>query len=105
MNRRKKKRARKALGFTNRMAVYLMLLLGAGLLGGYKLAVMSIQAQYCGSLLCWTVVFTPMGYAISGVLGKIVDKNRDENTGGDNPGIIYSAAQASGFEDWNSPEI
>ena len=70
-----------ALGFTNRLAVYLVLLLIFGLAGGFLLAVWSIREKYTGSLLCWTVVFTPIGTALSVVLARIVDKNRDENTG------------------------
>ena len=92
------------LGFTNRLALYLVLFLLAGLAGGFLLAVMSIRAQYTGALLCWTVVFTPIGTAIGLVLGKIVDKNREENTGADGEGVKYAAAKATGFSK-DSPPI
>ena len=82
------------IGFTNRLAVYLVLLLTAGLAGGFVLAVLSIKYQYTGALMCWTVVFTPIGTAVSIVLARIVDKSRDENTGADGEGIKYAAAKA-----------
>lgn len=87
-----------ALGFTNRLAVYLVLLLILGLAGGFLLAVWSIREKYTGSLLCWTVVFTPIGTALSIVLARIVDKNRDENTGADGEGVKYAAAKAAAFQ-------
>ena len=95
--RRKRKPIRDhmmALGFTNRLAVYLVLMLILGLAGGFALAVWSIQEKYTGSLLCWTVVFTPIGTALSVVLARIVDKNRDENTSADGEGIKYATAKA-----------
>jgi hypothetical protein len=49
------------------------------------------------------VVFTPIGTAVGLVLGKIVDKNREENTGADGEGVKYAAAKAQGFN--NSPPI
>ena len=87
----------KGLGFTNRLAVYLLLFLLLGLAGGFVLAVLSIRAQYTGALMCWTVVFTPIGTAVGLVLGKIVDKSREENTGADGEGIKYAAAKAADF--------
>lgn len=78
--------APKKLGFTNCLAICLVIFLAVGLVGGYKLAVMSIYAGFTGGLLCWTVVFTPIGTAIGIVLGKIVDKSKAENTKG---GIVY----------------
>lgn len=108
--RRKKRPIRDhlaALGFTNRLAVYLLLFLVAGLAGGFLLAVLSIKHQYSGALACWTVVFTPVGTAVGIVLGKIVDKNREENTGADGEGVKYAAAKAAGFTQGssNSPPI
>lgn len=85
------------LGFTNRLALYIILFLAVGLTGGFYLSVRSIDAQYTGSLLCWTVVFTPLGTVAAAVLGKVVDKNRDENTSADGMGIAFAAAQANGF--------
>lgn len=85
------------LGFTNRLALYIMLFLAIGLAGGFYLAIRSISTGYTGSLLCWTVVFTPIGTACSIVLSKIVDKSRAENTGGNGEGIKYAAAKANNF--------
>ena len=84
----------KSLGFTNRLAIYVLIFLAVGLAGGFYLAVKSIGASYTGSLLCWTVVFTPIGTAVSVVLSKIVDKSKAENTEG---GIVCEAAKANGF--------
>ena len=61
------------LGYTNCLGVLLVLLLLLGLAGGFVLAVLSIKYQYTGALACWTVVFTPIGTAISVVLVRIVD--------------------------------
>lgn len=85
------------LGFTNCLAVLLVFLLLIGLVGGFILAVMSIKYQYTGALACWTVVFTPIGTAISIVLVRIVDKSRAENTSADGEGIKYAAAKAVQF--------
>lgn len=96
------------LGFTNRLAIYLVLLLILGLAGGFLLAVWSIQEKYTGSLMCWTVVFTPIGTALSIVLARIVDKNRDENTSAEGDGIKFAAARAVSFqksESEDSPTI
>lgn len=93
----------KNLGFSNRLALYIMVFLAAGLAGGFYLALKSIAEKYTGSLLCWTIVFTPIGTACSAVLSKIVDKSREENTGADGEGIKYAAAKASNFV--NSPPI
>lgn len=94
----------KGLGFTNRLAVYILLFLAVGLAGGFYLAVKSIGSDYNGSLLCWTVVFTPIGTAASLVLGKVVDKSKMENTSADGDGIKYAAAKASGFVIQNGSE-
>lgn len=99
------------LGFTNRLAVYIMMFLAIGLAGGFYLAIKSIATGYSGSLLCWTVVFTPIGTACSVVLSRIVDKSRAENTGGNGDGIKYAHAKANNFVDTtdedsqNSPPI
>lgn len=63
------------LGFTNRLALYIIAF----------------------ALMCWTVVFTPIGTAASLVLGKIVTKSTIENCGADGEGIKYAAAKAAGF--------
>ena len=62
------------------------------LAGGFVLAVLSIKYQYTGALACWTVAFTPIGTACSIVLGAIVKKSRDENTGANGEGINYAKA-------------
>lgn len=82
------------LGFTNRLAIYLVVVLVLGLAGGFVLALLSIKYQYMGALACYTVVFTPMGTAISIVLAKVVNKSKEENTGADGEGISYAIAMA-----------
>ena len=91
------------LGFTNTLALLLVILLFLGLAGGFLLAVMSIRHDYAGALACYTVVFTPIGTALSVVLARVVDKNRAENTGADGKGVVFAKAEASGFQD--SPPI
>ena len=49
--------------------------------------------------MCWTVVFTPIGTAVSIVLSQIVHKSTVENSGADGEGIKYAAAKASWFVD------
>ena len=105
--RRRKKRNRivshfASLGFTNRMGLYIILFLAVGLAGGFYLAVKSIHTGYTGTLMCWTIVFTPIGTACSVVLSRIVDKNRDENTSADGEGVVYAAAKAKNFENNNN---
>lgn len=82
----------KGIGCTNRLALYIVALLAAGLAGGFVLAVLSIKYQYTGALACWTVAFTPIGTACSIVLGAIVKKSQDENTGANGEGINYAKA-------------
>lgn len=117
MGRREQKRPPPALiqhlagiGFTNRLALYLVALLFLGLAGGFILAVLSIRYQYTGALACYTVVFTPVGTAVSIVLARVVEKNRKENTGADREGITFAAARAADFRkegvvSENSPPI
>ena len=80
------------------MAVYILLLITIGLGMGFALAWRSIDMQYMGALACFTVVMTPLNTVCSIVLGKIVDKNRSENTGADGMGITFAAAQANNFK-------
>ena len=96
-----------SLGFTNRLAIYILLFLAAGLVGGFYLALRSIVTGYTGALMCWTVVFTPIGTACSIVLSKVVDKNRAEKTSADGEGIKYAIAKANNFAQGseNSPPI
>lgn len=86
-----------SLGFTNRLAIYILMFLAAGLAGGFYLALKSIQYGYTGALMCWTVVFTPVGTAASVAISKVVDKNRAQNTGGNGDGITFASAQAKQF--------
>lgn len=86
------------IGFTNCMAIYLMLILTAGLAGGFFLALKSIETGYTGALMCWTVAFTPIGTACGIVLARIVDKSRAENSGANGEGIKFAAAQAANFQ-------
>ena len=97
------------MGNTDRLGYILVFILALGLAGGFALAVLSIRYQYTGALACWTVVFTPIGTALSVVLSRIVEKNRAENTGANGEGVKYAAAQAAGFAQdlgsENSPSI
>lgn len=108
--RRRKSGIRKhlsKLGFTNRLAIYILLFLAAGLAGGFYLAIKSISCGYTGALMCWTVVFTPIGTATSIAISKVVDKNRAENTSGNGDGITFASAMANGFaqQDDDTPTI
>ena len=87
----------KNLGFTNRLALYIILFLAAGLIGGFYLALKSITYGYTGALACWTICFTPIGSVAGIVLSKVVDKNKAENTSADGDGIKYATAMANGF--------
>lgn len=80
----------KNIGFTNRLAIYIILFLAAGLSGGFYLALKSITYGYTGALMCWTVVFTPIGTAVGVTIGKVVDKSKAENIGGNGDGIKYA---------------
>ena len=83
-----------SLGFTNRLAIYILLFLAAGLIGGFYLAMKSIAYGYTGALMCWTVVFTPIGTAVGIAISKVVDKSKAENTGGNGDGIKYAIAMS-----------
>lgn len=107
---RRRRKKRQSIGFTNQLALYLMLFLAAGLAGGFFLALKSIEYQYTGALACFTVVFTPVGTAVGIVLNSIVHKSDHENTGADGEGIKFAAAKAAGFTEADeggeeSPEI
>lgn len=106
--KRKRRPKKKQLGFTNKLAIYIIVLLALGLAGGFYLALESIKSGYTGALMCWTVVFTPIGTACSIVLSRIVDKSRAENTSANGDGIVYASAKANNFgceNDINSPTI
>ena len=109
MKKEKKKREHKFLkhldkiGFSNRLSIYILFFLFIGLVGGFYLAIKSIQSGYLGSLLCWTVVFTPIGTMASVAVGKVVDKSKAENTVG---GIKYELAVGGQEEEvLDSPPI
>lgn len=93
----KKKGYLTRIGFTNSLAVFILAFIAIGLAGGFYLALKSIATGYTGALMCWTVVFTPIGTACSVVLGAIVHKSTVENSGADGEGIKYAAAKAAGF--------
>ena len=86
-----------SLGFSNRLAIYILLFLAAGLAGGFDLAKESIQTGYTGALMCWAVVFTPIGTVAGAAIGKVIDKSKAENVSGNGDGISFAAAQAKGF--------
>lgn len=88
---------KRRIGFTNCMAIYIIILLSFGMLGGFILAFDSIRYDYMGALACYTVGFTPMSTALSLVLGKVVKKNEMENTSSEGEGIQYASAKASNF--------
>ena len=97
-----------SIGATNRLAIYIVLLLTAGLAGGFYLARLSIMYGYTGALACYTAAFAPIGTACSIVLSKIVHKSEVENSSADGEGIKYATAKANNFgaaEDINSPAI
>jgi hypothetical protein len=98
-----KRRSKKKRGFTDKLAVALVAMIFLGLVGGFYLANKSINADYSGSLMCWTIVFTPIGTALSLVLNSVVKKNQAENTSADGEGIAYAATMAELTTD--SPDI
>lgn len=89
-----KKLTKKKLGFTNTLAIYLVLLLTLTLGLGFYLALESIRAQYTGALICWSCVIGPLDACLGVVLVRVVDKSRAENTGADGNGISYALAMA-----------
>lgn len=110
------KKQHKKIGFTNTLAILIVIFLFITILMGFYLAVKSIEYNYLGSLVCFTAAIAPLDAALSFVLGKVVDKNKAENTSGNGDGITFAAAKASGFNqscatknettyDINSPSI
>lgn len=95
---------RKKVGFTNRLAIYILLFLAAGLVGGFLLAWRSITYGYVGALVCFTAALTPIGTATSVVLSFIVQKSKAENTGANGEGIVYATAMANNFVEDESAE-
>lgn len=92
-----RKLTKRKLGFTNKLAIYLVLLLTFSLILGFYLALESIKAQYTGALICWSCVVAPLDACLGIVLARVVEKSRAENLGPNGVGIAYSAAQAAQF--------
>lgn len=88
------KKKKKKQGFTNRLAIYILWFLALSIFLGFVLAWRSITYGYVGALACFTAALAPIGTIASAVMGKIVDKNKAENTEG---GIKYAAAESKGF--------
>ncbi len=86
------------IGFTNRLSLYVVCIIFVTIVMGFYLAVESIKYNYVGSLICFTAAIAPLDAALSIVLGKVVDKNRDENTGGNGDGITFAQAAANNFK-------
>ena len=100
----RKRRSHKT-GFTNKLAICIILFLALGLFGGFILAYRSIEFGYTGELLCWTIAFTPIGTACSIVLNSIVKKSEKENLGANGEGVKYATAKANNFsEDYDDYE-
>lgn len=98
-----------SIGFTNRLAICIILFLAAGLAGGFYLARLSIMYGYTGALACYTAAFAPIGTACSIVLSKVVDKSKAENIGGNGDGIKFAMAMSeianADDSSWESPAI
>ena len=92
-----RKLTKRKIGFTNTLAIYLVLLLTFSLALGFYLALESIKAQYTGALVCWSVVVGPLDACLGIVLARVVEKSRAENLGPNGIGISYAAAQANAF--------
>ena len=92
-----RKLTKRKIGFTNTLAIYLVLLLTFSLALGFYLALESIKAQYTGALVCWSVVVGPLDACLGIVLARVVEKSRAENLGPNGIGISYAAAQAKAF--------
>lgn len=106
-----KKVNRKRLGFTNKLAIWLIFVMIVSLAMGFYLAVESIAMQYTGALVCFTACVAPLDTCLAIVIAKVVDKSKAENLGPDGTGISFAAAQATNFNDStdknlnNSPAI
>lgn len=79
----------KRIGFTNTMAVYILVLLTVCIFMSYDLGVKSVEAEYMGVLACWTACFTPLGLGLDIVLNSVVKKSQAENTAHNGDGIVY----------------
>ena len=94
-----------SLGHTDRLSLYILGVIILTIFMGFYLACKSIQSNYIGNLVCFTITTTPLDAALSIVLSKIVDKNKAENTGGNGDGIKFAMAQASMAAEQNNSNI
>lgn len=85
----------KKRGFTDRLAIYVLVVLTIGLCMAFYLGVKSIEADYMGALACFTAAFAPIGTALSITLTAVVGKNKAENTQG---GINHLKYEKNGDE-------
>lgn len=67
-----------------------VLFLACLLAGGFFLALLSIKYQYTGALACWTICATPIGTAVTIVLGKTIDKEIQNIKGPNGEGLDYT---------------
>lgn len=106
-----KKVNHKKIGFTNKLAIWLIIVLMISLIMGFYLAIKSIEMQYTGALICFTACVAPLDTCLAIVIAKVVDKSKAENLGADGTGISFAAAQAVNFKEYidenlnNSPPI
>lgn len=77
------------MGFTNKMAVWLVGILVGSLVMSFILAVLSITHEYMGALVCWTAFAAPLEVGINIVLTATVRKSQAENTSDNGDGIRY----------------
>lgn len=97
-NKKLRKTNAKKIGFTNKLAIWLIIVLMISLLMGFYLAIKSIEMQYTGALVCFTACVAPLDTCLAIVIAKVVDKSKAENLGADGTGISFAAAQASRFK-------
>ena len=90
----------KSIGFSNRLSIYCLLFITFTLIAGFILAIMSLRANYLGSLICFTATLTPVSTAASITLTACVQKSKAENTEG---GVKYQVAMASLSQQYNEP--
>ena len=96
---------KKKLGHTDKLSLYILIVICVTILMGFYLAIQSIRYNYTGALICFTAAIAPLDAALSFVLGKIVDKNKAENMSGNGDGIKFVAAQASMAAEQNNSNI
>lgn len=81
------------------VVLFLACLLG----GGFYLALLSIRYQYTGALACWTICATPIGTAVTIVLGKTIDKEIKNVTGPSGEGMDYTKETSKGYNVDSAP--